>query len=78
MWRSDPINRIQKVRPSTFVRHRQSAQGTVARGPFGGWARVADLRCFLLVFVLAQLSMQAVVGLLIEIQLTQVGWRSQS
>jgi len=39
---------------------------------------VADWRGFLSVFVLAQLSLQAVAGLSFEIQPTPVDWRSQS
>jgi hypothetical protein len=39
---------------------------------------VADWEGFLSVFVLAQLSLQAVAGLSFEIQPTSVDWRSQS
>lgn len=53
-------------------------RGQAQLAPFGGCSRVADWRGFLSVFVLAQLSLQAVVGLSFEIQSTHVDWRSQS
>ena len=60
-----------------------AARGKVRRGQrrhasFACPATVADSLCFLLVFVLAQLSLQAVFGLTFGIQLTHVIWRSQS